>query len=47
MIRAMGRDRVTALGTLRISMGYGTRQDEVEEMIGVLLEVIERGLEVG
>ncbi len=47
VIRAMGRDRVTALGTLRISMGYGTREEEVEEMIGVLLEVIERGLEVG
>ncbi len=47
IIRAMGRDRITALGTLRISMGYGTRADEVEALVEVLLEVIERGLEVG
>ena len=47
VIRAMGRDRVTALGTLRISMGYGTEPAEVEAMAEALLEVIERGLEVG
>ncbi len=47
VIRAMGRDRITALGTLRISMGYGTTGDEVEAMTETLLDVIERGLEVG
>ncbi|GAB4268494.1 MAG: cysteine desulfurase family protein [Deferrisomatales bacterium] len=46
IIRAMGRDRITALGTLRITMGYGTADEEVEEMIAALLTVIDRGLEV-
>ncbi len=47
VIRAMGRDRVTALGTLRISMGYATTPEDVEALVDVLLGVIERGLEVG
>lgn len=46
VIRALGRTRREALGTLRISMGHGTTEEDVDAMIGALLEVVERGLEV-
>ncbi|MBI5445468.1 MAG: cysteine desulfurase [Deltaproteobacteria bacterium] len=47
VIRALGRTRLEALGTLRISMGYATTQQDVDAMVDALLSVIERGLEVG
>jgi cysteine desulfurase len=46
VIRALGRTRLEALGTLRISMGYGTTPTDVGAMMEALSAVIERGLEV-
>lgn len=47
VIRALGRSRLEALGTLRVSMGHGTTAADVEAMTEALLGVVERGLEVG
>ncbi len=42
IITALGRSEREALGTVRISMGYKTTQDEVEELAATLGEVVTR-----
>lgn len=42
IITAMGRSEKEALGTVRISMGYKSTQDEVEELAATLGEVVNR-----
>jgi len=44
VIRAMGRSREEALGTIRISMGRSTSEEEVLALAETLLTVIERQL---
>lgn len=44
-IRAMGRDRATALGTLRISMGYATTAEDAQNMIDTLVGAIRQCME--
>ena len=42
IITALGRSEKEALGTVRISMGYKTTQDEVEELAATLGEIVTR-----
>jgi cysteine desulfurase len=42
IITALGRSEKVALGTVRISMGYGTTKDEVEKLVTTLGEAVNR-----
>jgi cysteine desulfurase len=42
VLRALGRDRELAMGSIRLSLGRGTTGQEIDTVIGLLVETVAR-----